>query len=340
MAPRLLAIALALLLASALIRGRQVPAGGAPRNPNATTAGELIVEPPTLINLGFEWFIQGDANRNATVQVSFRRQGTSTWTSALPLLRLGGERVYAESRVDVVAPDMFAGSVLDLQPDTAYDVRLALSDPDNAQGPIERTLVVRTRAEPRPYAGGRVFHVYPHGFTGRKVEGSFEGLMCAYNFWCAGTDWATAGRPRVRPGDTILVHAGTYKYDRYQYTNDASINRTVPLDGTYYLTADGTPDMPIVIKAAGDGDVVFDGNGNYALFDVRAADYTFFEGITFRNAEIGILAGTQFLAGAKGPRCREAGSRTSAPASSPTPPTRVASTSPTTRSSAATIRTG
>ncbi len=33
---------------------------------------------------------------------------------------------------------------------------------------------------------------------------------------------------------------------------------------------------------------------------MRAADYTYFEGITFRNAEIAILAGTQFIAGAKG----------------------------------------
>jgi hypothetical protein len=33
---------------------------------------------------------------------------------------------------------------------------------------------------------------------------------------------------------------------------------------------------------------------------VRAADDTYFEGLVFRNAEVGILAGTQFLAGAKG----------------------------------------
>jgi len=124
--------------------------------------------------------------------------------------------------------------------------------------------------------------------------------MCAYNEWCAGTDWATSGRPRVHPGDTIVVHAGVYQYNRYEYTNDAAVNRTTPLDGTYYLTADGTPDRPISIVAAGDGDVIFDGNGNYALFDVRAADYTYFEGIIFRNAEVGILAGTQFIAGSKG----------------------------------------
>ena len=157
-----------------------------------------------------------------------------------------------------------------------------------------------TRPEPQPYPGGRVFHVYPPGHTGQKIEPAFEGLMCAYNFWCAGTDWATSGRPRVRPGDTILVHAGVYQYNRYEYTNNANVNRTVPLDGTYYLTADGTEDMPIAIKAAGDGAVVFDGAGNFALFDVRAADYTYFEGITFRNAEVAIQAGTQFIAGAKG----------------------------------------
>ena len=262
--------------------------------------GELVIDPPTLINLGFEWFIQGDPNRNATVDVAFRKKGETAWKPALPLLRLQGERIYAESRIDLIAPNMFAGSVLDLEPGTAYDVRLTMADPDGVQGERSRIVTVSTRGEPQPYAGGRVFHVYPPGHTGQKIEPAFEGLMCAYNFWCAGTDWATSGRPRVRPGDTILVHAGVYQYNRYEYTNNASVNRTVPLDGTYYLTADGTEDMPIAIKAAGDGAVVFDGSGNFALFDVRAADHTYFEGITFRNAEVAIQAGTQFIAGARG----------------------------------------
>ena len=269
-------------------------------SPDAVVTGELVIEPPTLINLGFEWFIQGDPNRNATVDVAFRKKGETAWKPALPLLRLQGERIYAESRIDLIAPNMFAGSVLDLEPGTAYDVRLTMADPDGVQGERSRIVTVSTRPEPQPYAGGRVFHVYPPGHTGQKIEPAFEGLMCAYNFWCAGTDWATSGRPRVRPGDTILVHAGVYQYNRYEYTNNASVNRTVPLDGTYYLTADGTEDMPIAIKAAGDGAVIFDGAGNFALFDVRAADYTYFEGITFRNTEVAIQAGTQFIAGARG----------------------------------------
>ena len=42
------------------------------------------------------------------------------------------------------------------------------------------------------------------------------------------------------------------------------------------------------------------GNGNFNLFNVKAANYNYFEGVTIRNTEIGIWAGTQFIAGSKG----------------------------------------
>jgi hypothetical protein len=42
---------------------------------DATRAGRFVVEHPTLLNLGFEWEIQGDANRDATVAVRFRAAG-------------------------------------------------------------------------------------------------------------------------------------------------------------------------------------------------------------------------------------------------------------------------
>ena len=267
---------------------------------NAITPGEFIIEPPTLINLGFEWLVEGDENRNATVDVTYRKSGETAWHAALPLLRLHGERVKQGVQIDVVSPNMFAGSILDLEPDTAYEAQFVLNDSDGVTGESRKTVTVRTRPEPKPSTDGKVYHVYPPGFKGQKTEPAFEGLICAYNLTCAGTDWATAGRPRVRPGDVILVHAGLYKYNRLEYTNDPLVNRTVPLDGTYYLTAAGTAERPVAIKAAGDGEVIFDGAGNFALFDVRAADYTYFEGITFRNTDYGILAGTQFLLGAKG----------------------------------------
>ena len=297
MTRRWLGLLLALLLTSAVLTGGD-RAGAA--TANALSLRDFVVEPATLINLGFEWFVDGDANRNASVAVAYRREGTAGWQDALPLLRLQGERIAQGKQLDVTSPNMFAGSVLDLEPDTPYEVRFQASDPDGVVGMRTKIVRVRTRAEPKPAADGRVFHVYPPNFKGTKQEPSFEGLMCAYNLTCAGTDWATAGRPRVRPGDTILVHAGLYKYNRLEYTNDAAVNRTVPLDGTYYLTADGTAERPIAIKGAGDGEVIFDGAGTFTLFDVKAADYTYFEGITFRNADYAIWAGTQFAIGAKG----------------------------------------
>ena len=88
---------------------------------HAVLAGELIVEPPTLICLGFEWKITGDDNRNAAAEVGFRRVGEQNWRPALPLLRIGGERTYDEAvNLDYTSPHMFAGSDMDLEPGTEY----------------------------------------------------------------------------------------------------------------------------------------------------------------------------------------------------------------------------
>jgi hypothetical protein len=272
---------------------------------NKVKPGELVVDHPTLINLGFEWVIQGDDNHNARVDVSYHKEGATDWKQALPLLRLHGERIYQTQGVfDVISPNMFAGSVLDLEPNTGYVVRFVMSDPDGFQGQdvktVTRIVTVRTRLEPIPWSGGRVFHVYPPDYKGTKIEPAFDALMCAYNYYCGGGDTVTAGRPRVKAGDVILVHAGTYKYHRDLYTGDRTINATTPVEGTYYLTASGTPDKPIVIKGAGDGEVVFDGDGNFNLFNVKAGNYNYFEGVTIRNTDIAIWAGTQFIAGSKG----------------------------------------
>jgi hypothetical protein len=275
----------------------------APPAASRVTPGDLVVDPPTLINLGFEWVIEGDANRNASVAVSYRKAGEASWKQAMPLLRLQGERVVQPNVFNLTLPNMFAGSILDLEPDTAYETRFVITDPDGIVGPAAnatKTVTVRTRPEPKPAQGGKVYHVYPVGYKGQRQEPSFTGLMCAYNYYCGAGDTAPGGRPRVKPGDTVLMHAGTYAYQYEYYANQTTINATTTFEGTYYLTADGTPDRPIVISAAGDGEVIIDGRGNFNLFNVKAADYNYFEGITFRNTDIAIWAGTQFIAGSKG----------------------------------------
>ena len=267
-----------------------------------TTARDLIVEPPTLISLGFEWLIDGDDNRNATVAVSYRRNGDSAWREGLPLLRIGNERIN-ENALQYMTPNGFAGSLFELEPATDYEARFVLRDPDGVSGRAERVVSVRTRAEPAPFAGGRTFHVYPPGHQGTRQEPAFTGLLAAYYTGASHSDNFNTYPPRVQPGDTILVHAGLYKDDRHRYGGGQG---TVS-SGTYFLTQSGTAERPIVIKAAGDGEVVFDGDGAYNLFNVMAADHNYFEGLTIRNTDLAFQGGLKRIAGSSGltiRRCR------------------------------------
>jgi hypothetical protein len=305
---RLVAMLLATLASSVTLAAQAPARGGAPQTApaagvNRVTPRDLVIDPPTLINLGFEWIMDGDDNHNASVDVSYRKVGETAWKKGMPLLRLYHERVTQPNVFNLVEPNMFAGSILDLEPDTAYEARFVLTDPDGVGGPsgnATKTVTVRTRPEPKPATGGKTYHVYPVGYQGQRQEPSFTGLMCAYNYYCGAGDTAPGGRPRVKPGDIILMHAGTYAYQYEYYANQTTINATTTFEGTYYLTAKGTPERPIVIKAAGDGDVILDGRNNFNLFNMKVADYNYIEGITFKNTSIAIWAGTQFIAGAKG----------------------------------------
>ena len=263
---------------------------------DAVRAGRFVVEHPTLHNLGFEWQITGDANRNATVSVRFRKAGGSAWREGLPLVRIGGERVFRKrEHLEYTVPDGFAGSILNVEADTEYECRFELSDPDGASGDTARTVRVRTRAEPRPYAGGEVRHVYPPDHEGEKLEPHFTSLLQAY--YGAGLgDWNVVWERPVQPGDTIVVHAGLYRNDRLNYVDPMM----TPFDGTNWLTIKATPERPITIRAAGDGDPVFDGAGNHRLFDVTASAHHIFDGLTFRNTDIAIFAGFKHVGGAVG----------------------------------------
>jgi hypothetical protein len=275
-------------------------------NPDMVKPGKFIIEPPTLICLGFEWYIEGDDNRDATVEVLYRKKGEQVWKEALPLLRLQNEKVN-----EYVAPNMFAGSIFDLEPDTEYECKFIMEDPDGVRGDhrgwgdhhkghweyqhgkwkAHKVVTVRTRAEPKPFEGGRILHVYPYGYTGTKQQPAFTGLNRAY--------------AAVEPGDIIMVHAGLYENDYATYMSAKGSGSN--FFGTYRLKKSGTPEKPIVIKAAGDGEVIFDGNGCSNLFEVMLADYNYFEGLTIRNTDIGIYTGLKDVAGCSGltvKRCR------------------------------------
>ena len=276
---------------------------------------ELWVEPPTLKSIGVEWRITGDNNRNASVTAEFKEQGSEKWRPALALTRLQGERLgnlepprpnFHPDPNNYTSPNMFVGSILDLQPGTNYEIRLTMVDPDGVQGSAIQTVNVKTRSEPLPYAGGNTYHVYPIGWAGPKQEPAFTGLMEAYYTGAASSDFQGTYPARVKPGDTILVHAGIYKSDRFHYLNGLPgqtpgyLALSTLFDGTYYLTASGTEERPIAIKAAGDGEVIFDGDGAQTFFNLEAANYNYFEGMTFRNANLVFLLGQKDIVGASG----------------------------------------
>ena len=274
-------------------QAKQTPAPFA----NQTKINELIVEPPTLLCAGFQWTIDGDANRNATVVVQFRKKGSGEWQTAQPLLRSGGEKIYGHDQRWVYTTEhMFAGSIFNLEPATVYECRLHLKDPDGVEGVDRHTVFVETKAEPKPYAHGQVYHVYPPGHQGPKETPWFTGLNEAYYGGGNTGDWWNVPEPRVQPGDVILVHAGLYKGDRMRYADVLALD----FHGAYVFTQKGTSEKPIAIKAAGDGEVIFDGDGSYRLFDVMAADYHYFEGLTIRNTDVAFYAGLKRVMGSKG----------------------------------------
>jgi hypothetical protein len=277
---------------------------------NRAKAGDLWVEPATLLSLGFEWRIEGDDNRNAAVRVQYRKKGETRWRDGLPLTRLDREQVTGGVPRDgngehfnrYTAPNMFAGSVVNLDPDTWYEVRLAMSDPDGIVGKPSQLVTVRTRREPTPAEHGNVYHVYPFNYAGVKMQPAYTGLLAAYYLGSDQSDHSRAMPARVKPGDTILVHAGLYKDNRFIYSGFDKTKAAygTPFDGTYYLTQSGTPDAPIAIKSAGDGEVIFDGDGCDNLFNLMGGNYNYFEGITVRNTQVAFKLGIKSIAGSSG----------------------------------------
>jgi hypothetical protein len=257
--------------------------------------GKFIIEPPTLINLGFEWYIDGDDNRNATVKVEYRIAGSGNeWKKGMSLLRIGGEHI-GRAGIDYTTPHMFAGSILDLNSNTKYEARFTLEDPDGVEGEEVKVVNVSTRAEPKAASGGRVRHVYSQYYTGEKEEPNYPGLVSAYN-GSENTkgDWYVISEDKVQPGDIIKIHGGLYEGVLLNYPDWNNI----PFDGTYFFTAKGTAERPIVIEAAGDGEVIFDGAGAANLFNVMATEHHIFQGLTFRNVGRVFDAGRKHLTGA------------------------------------------
>ena len=213
----------------ALAAGRVVLAG------NASIPGRLIEEPPTLKCLGVRWLVGGDANRNARIEVRYRKAGEEAWRPALDLFRVETAGIREAARPPA-GQTLFAGSVFGLDEATAYEVRLRLNDPDG--GDAERVVRMTTWKEPLLPKEGRAIPVRPGELSQALAN--------------------------TKPGDILRLHAGVYR-------------------GTFRPRS-GTPEKPIVLTAAGDGEAILDGEGKSNVISAPNLRDVFFEGLSFRNA--------------------------------------------------------
>jgi hypothetical protein len=161
-------------MAALLAAVGQAPGG------NATVPGEVTTPYPTLIHLAVEWRVEGDDNLDGAVTVRYRAAGETAWRQGPPLRRIPADA--CKSYPAYTWENKHSGTLFDLRPDTEYEVRLTLADPDG--GSAERTVRARTRAVPRAMPGAPARRARPE--TLKEV---------------------LAG---ARPGDVVLLEAGQY----------------------------------------------------------------------------------------------------------------------------------
>jgi len=190
--------------------------------------GQFIVDPPTIENLGFRWYVEGDSNRNASVTVEFRKAGQSHWNQALPMLRVHHEvvnQVYGPYRTG----NLFASSVLFLEPETTHEVRFTMSDPDGG-APVEPKIIeATTRAEPGVFEDGRTIRIA----AAKELVGAFR---------------------RARPGDILLLAPGVYR-GPFDFDRSGSADKPIvirgPAEGEAILEGDGVDSRSRIVTLNG-----------------------------------------------------------------------------------------
>jgi len=223
-------LALIALTMSAGARRQPGPLVGFPVGPkmDEIVPKQFIVDPPTIENLGFRWYIEGDSNRNASVTVAFRKTGAAEWKDALPMLRVHHE-ISNQQFGPYRTGNLFAGSVLFLEPATVYEVRFTMSDPDGGAPAEPKIVSVATRAEPRAFRGGDTIQATPE-----------KGLMAAFK--------------EAEPGDVILLGAGLYK-GPFDLTKSGTAEKPIvlrgPADGEAVLEGEGVGSSSRIVTLNG-----------------------------------------------------------------------------------------
>jgi hypothetical protein len=231
--------------------------------------GRLITDRPTLECISFQWPVEGDDNHNAKVTVEFRKTGAAQWRKALDMWRVHGQRMYHswtnKEGWYAETGNLFAGSIMGLAEGTEYECRLTMTDPDGPADGAQETVKVRTRTAPQAPADARL----------RRLGGE-------------GAEFASFAEafPALKPGDVLLIAEGRYELPAESRGNG------------FFPNLQGTAERPITLR--GDGKVVIDGKGAFALFDMQNSRHVILENLELRGAQWCIWAGIAHPASQQG----------------------------------------
>ncbi len=229
------------------------------RGHQAVPVGEPVLDPPTVRCLGVYWVIRDDDAHPASVRVDYRPVGKPGWRQGPSLLRVAsgpfrGEGGTPKPPALTIPSDahLFAGSVLLLDPDTPYQLRLTLSGGGGES--VQRTLTTRTLTEPTAPAHMVERHVVPGtgGGSGTRSD-PFRGLAAA--------------EARAHPGDLFLLHVGRYA-------------------APFHIRHSGEQERPIVWRGAGDGEAVLDAGEAHEKLTVHAVEASDIHDVWFEKLSI------------------------------------------------------
>ena len=138
---------------------------------------EVRVDRPTIRALGVQVLVSDDDDRDASGTMRVREAGRR-WREAPSLFRVRPETV------GIAVPEQLSGSVLDLDPDTLYEIEIHLVDPDG----LDHTEIVEATTRPIPPSDPS----RPNEIAVSDAAGLSAALGTA------------------QPGDVIVLAPGTY----------------------------------------------------------------------------------------------------------------------------------
>lgn len=222
---------------------------------------------------------EGDDNENATSYVEYKKSSDSDWIRGMDL---SGDR-----RDDVTSQGLtftntydnqFRGSVLMVDSNTTYDVRVTFSDPDGVIGGSgsntnQVTTTATTRNETPTTGTATTYYVSTTG------SNSNDGLT-------EGTPFLTIQNAAnlAVPGDTILIRGGTY-------TSAAGpiLNMTRSGDANNYIDFRSYPGETAILDASSTTSSCGGGTGSGYKCSIRTnAKYLRFKDLEITGGNIGI----------------------------------------------------